>query len=195
MDEINNLINELQSDIKKASKKEAVDVAMKRDLGPLNEFSRSLLHATLSDSTRQAEEARLAKMEKKRKALRERKKYTRKQGTKHPKRLAKLKRLAYEKKWRKFPYACIRHSWGAWRMTEEEFLQKVAPLWSLYDAKDLTWKRNTEYTHHKGNKDDPYGIYCFNIVHRKKGVVYDGQIQKKLDELQIENSITNPQEQ
>lgn len=179
-EKINNLIQGIVEDSNEF-RKQLPQQVVERDLGPLNEFSRSLLHATLSDETRKAEEERLAKMERKRKGLRERKPYTRKAGCVHPKRKAATERKRQEKKWAEEPLNCINNSWGFWALDEELWEKHIAPLWLKYKPSDMVWKRSKKYNREVGNKQQPHDIYSIVIEHKKLGRLYDGDSQQLYD--------------
>lgn len=130
----------------------------------------------LSDETRAMEEARLATLYRKKRALRNRKKYTRKRGTVHPKRKAATRRRRLEKKWRENPFGCLINGYGAHALDRELWNRHIAPLWTKYSPKDLDVrkaKRDLKGRYY-GTKDNPYTIYSLTVVHRTDGVVFNG---------------------
>ena len=150
---------------------------VERDLGPLNEWSRSLLHAKLSDETRRMEEARLAKMERKRRGLRCRKPYTRKPGTVHPKKKEATRRRQLRVDWANKPFSCVIMGYGAHAVDRQLWDKYIQPLWSKYDPQDLKVKKHRD----AGTKLKPYTVYTMDVVHSKLGVVYSGNSQLLFD--------------
>lgn len=141
-----------------------------------------LLDASLSPATRRAEEKRLAAMDRKRLAKKNKKPrdkrkkpWTAKQAT---------ARREYKRKWATNPYGCLLHGYGAFRIEKADWERLIAPLWSRYNPEHLKiLKRRTES---KGTRESPYTIYDIDVVHiDPKGgtrrVVYNGNSQKVYD--------------
>lgn len=104
-----------------------------------------------------------------------------KRGRHHPKRKEATRRRAALKRWYEQPYKSVVYGYGVWTISEEEWDQKLGPLWEKYDAKHLTVKRRWGY----GTKDKPYTIYDVNVLY-KGDVIYNGQ-----DTLIYDSSVPN----
>lgn len=132
-----------------------------------------LLLPGLSAETRRMEEVRLAKLEKRRIALRERKPYTRKRGTVHPKKKIATRRRLLIKQWALRPRSCLMRSYGSWSLPLADWNRLIAPLWEQYDSKNLTVRTN------KGNgyREKPHTVYNIDVYHKVHGKVYDGNSQ------------------
>lgn len=166
-----------------AYQKELADIAVKKDLGPLNEHSRSLLHAKLSTLTRRLEERRLAKLAKKKHSLRCRasvKAWSYARRRNHWAKLQATKRRARARMWEKHPVNCIEHSWGVWKIDKQLWERHMKPLWGMYKPGDLTWEK-AKKIETKGTKDKPHTIYSLVIKHRKLGIVFNGRDQELYD--------------
>lgn len=130
----------------------------------------------LSGATRKLEEERLAKLYRKKRALRNRKKYTRKKGTVHPKRKAATRRRRLEKNWRDNPFGVVIHGYGAHNVDRKLWDLYIQPLFSKYKAEELTLRKKKRDVHGReyGTKANPYTIYSLTVVHKTDGVVFDG---------------------
>lgn len=122
----------------------------------------------LSEETRQREEERLAKLLRKRRALRERKPYTRKRGHVHPKKKAATLKRRRERRWRRDPYSCLINGWGYWKLDKAMFEEHVMPLWRQHPPAELSVKKTA-----KGTAKDPHTIFNIQIMHREHAV-FDG---------------------
>lgn len=130
----------------------------------------------LSGTTRVQELRRLKRLEQRRIGLRERKPYTRKVGTVHPKKKKATQTRKRAKLWAERPFSCYIAGYGCYNVDREQFEQYVMPLWNLYSPKDMTLKRVRVGPYGPyGTRANPYDIYSFDIVHKKEGVVYAGQ--------------------
>lgn len=136
-----------------------------------------LVDARLSPETFQMESDRLAKLEKKRMALRARKSYTRKRGTVHPNRKKATRRRLLERQWALRPYSCLIRSGGSWKLDREQWDKHIAPLWERWLPKDLKVRRYRGY----GTRANPYTIYTIKVVHATHGVLFDGNNQLLFD--------------
>lgn len=123
----------------------------------------------LSEETRAREIERLDKLNRKKRALRNRKPYTRKRGTVHPKRKAATRRRRLEKRWAENPVSCLIQRPGSWTLDRELWKEHVAPLWELYAPSDLSVRAVG-----KGTRAEPYTVFSLRIMHRKLGLVFDG---------------------
>jgi hypothetical protein len=130
----------------------------------------------LSDETRRMEEERLAALYRKKRALRSRKPYTRKRGRVHPKKKAATRRRRLEKNWRDNPFGCMINGYGAHSLDRALWDRHIAPLWQQYRPEDLKVRKAKRDVYGKefGTKSNPYTIYSLMVVHRTKGVVFDG---------------------
>ena len=109
-------------------------------------------------------------MERKRRALRNRKPYTRKRGTVHPKKKAATRRRLMEKRWAQNPLGCLLHSYGRKDIDKGLWNEHIAPLWEKYDPRDLEIKKYRGW----GTKQRPLTVFGMDVVHRTLGTVYDG---------------------
>lgn len=138
-----------------------------------------MYRAKLSPATLKAEERRLARIEKKRKSLRNRKKYTRKPGHVHPKKKEATARRRREEKWatnpffcvlKRNPYACKDIDKGLW----EELIQ---PLWEEHNPADLdvvVYRRDVK-GELVGTRANPVTVFTMDVVHKRTGkVLYKG---------------------
>lgn len=123
----------------------------------------------LSEATRKLELERLAKLDRKRKSLRQRKAYTRKPGTVHPKKKEATRKRKLKKKWEEDPIGCLIRRAGSWKLDRELWKEHIAPLWENYYPADLTVRARG-----RGTAAEPYTVFSLLIEHRKHGTVFDG---------------------
>lgn len=160
------------------------------DVGPLNRANqpigdKSLLvlelegRIKLSRETKRLEVARLNKIAQKKRALRNRKRYTRKPGTVHPKKKQATERRRRAKLWAVNPLVCIlnRNRMKCKRIDQDSWRRLIDPLWTRYDPKDLT----IVFPRRSGTRADPWTIYNMTVTHAELGVVYDGASQELFD--------------
>lgn len=133
----------------------------------------------LSEETRKLEIKRLAKMARKRNALRHRKRYTRRRGTVHPNRKLATLRRNRKKAWARNPLACVlaMNDFKCKRIDQDSWARLVNPLWTRYDPKDLT----VVFPRKAGTRADPWTVYNMTITHAELGVVYNGEDQLLYD--------------
>lgn len=131
----------------------------------------------LSDATRRAEEIRLMKLDRKKKALRERKRYTRKRGSVHPKKKEATRRRLQERQWATRPFACLLHGYGAKALDKSLWDLYIAPLWKQYAPAELEVVKYRGF----GTKAKPLTVYSLDIKHRTLGVLYSGRNQELYD--------------
>ena len=169
-----------------------VDIALYEPVRPVHTEGESLLVleqrglCRLSDETRGMEEERLARTERKKRSLRQRKPYTRKRGTVHPKKKEATKRRAYAKRWATDPYGCLLNSYGSWSLDREKWDKHIAPLWKVYLPSELKVKRMQGY----GTKEKPYTVYSVQVEHAPtRSVLYDGN---SLEILELSSSLVVP---
>lgn len=136
-----------------------------------------LVDAKLSPETFQREVARLDKLAQKRKSLRQRKKYTRKPGTVHPKKKEATKRRRYREKWARDPFSVMISGYGAKNLDRKKWDEYIAPLWEVYLPSDLSIKKYRGV----GTRERPLDIYGFDVIHRTEGKVYSGEDQLLYD--------------
>ena len=129
-----------------------------------------LVDARLSPETFQRELERVDRMERKRKALRERKPYTRKRGHVHPKKKQASRRRLMERRWERNPLGCLLYSYGKKDIDKELWNEHIAPLWQEYDPRDLSIRKYRGY----GTKDRPLTVFSLDVVHKTEGIVYNG---------------------
>lgn len=122
---------------------------------------------------RRREEKELAAKERKRLSLRNRKPYTRRRGTVHPKRKLATAKRRYKRQWEKKPYDCLVNGWGVYRIDKALWAKYIAPLWETYDAENLSIRKYPGY----GTKAKPHTIYTIDVIHRTRGVLYNGNDQ------------------
>lgn len=126
----------------------------------------------LSPLTARVMEKHYAQLAKKKKSLRERKRYTRKPGHVHPKKKLATARRRYERRWREDPYSCIVNGWGKWSVDKGLFNELVLPLWKQHDPALLAIKKYRQY----GTKEKPHTVFTFDVVNTKSGaVLYSGR--------------------
>lgn len=127
----------------------------------------------LSDRTRREEEERLAAYLRKVSGLRNRKKYTRKRGTVHPKKKQATERRNRERLWITQPLLCILYrdrrkcksiDKGLWE-------SEIMPLWKSYDPRDLS----IDFPPRAGTKKEPWTLWNMIITHESGKVVWDGR--------------------
>ncbi len=133
----------------------------------------------LSDETRRLEELRLAKLARKRRALRYRKRYTRRRGTVHPKRKAATIARNRRKLWANNPLVCVlnMNDYKCKRIDQDSWYRIVNPIWTRYDPKDLS----VVFPSKAGTRADPWTVYNMKILHKDLGVVYNGEDQLLYD--------------
>jgi hypothetical protein len=165
--DVESLYKALDGPVRAADELEGVGLLAKEQLGL----------CILSGTTRAAELRRLKRAEQRRKGLRERKPYTRRAGTVHPKKKKATQTRKRAKLWAERPFSCYIAGYGCYNVDREQFEQYIMPLWNLYSPKDMTLKRRRATPEGKpyGTRSNPYDIYSFDIVHKKEGVVYAGQ--------------------
>jgi hypothetical protein len=138
----------------------------------------------LTPLTRRIMERHYAALERKRKSLRERKKYTRKPGHVHPKKKAATRKRRLIKNWIRNPLGCYIRGYGSYDVDKELWDKYITPLWEKYDPTCLRLKRYKRGMHREdywGTKKKPYNIYSFDIIHKEHGVVYSGENQYLFD--------------
>lgn len=123
----------------------------------------------LSEETRAMEEERLAKLARKKKSLRQRKKYTRKRGTVHPKTKAMNLKNRRARRWARDPVSCLTNGYGYWTLDRKLWEEHVAPLWKIYNPAELSVKKTA-----KGTRLEPHTLFNIKIMHRKLGTIFDG---------------------
>lgn len=130
----------------------------------------------LSDETRAMEEARLAKLHRKKQALRNRKPYTRKRGTVHPKKKAATRRRRLEKNWENNPFGVVIHGYGAHAIDRDLWDKHIQPLFTEYSPHQLTLKKLKRDLkgRYYGTKVNPFTVYSLQIEHKQLGTVFDG---------------------
>lgn len=130
----------------------------------------------LSDATRAMEEQRLATLHRKKRALRNRKKYTRKVGTVHPKKKAATRRRRLAKNWRDNPFGVAIHGYGAHAIDRSLWDLHIQPLFTMYSAEELTLRKRKRDVHGKdyGTKSNPFTVYSLMLEHKTAGTVFDG---------------------
>lgn len=136
-----------------------------------------LVDARLSTETYRREVERVGKIERKRRALRERKVYTRKRGHVHPKKKQASRRRLMARRWRDNPLGVVLYGYGKKAIDKSLWAKYIEPLWDRYNPEDLeiVWERGA------GCKHSPKTVYNMNVVHKTEGVVYDGNGQELYD--------------
>lgn len=126
----------------------------------------------LSDETRALEEEWLAKTLHKAKALRNRKRYTRKRGTVHPKKKEATRRRTRMIRRAKEPFHCLlaRDRRKCKRIDKELWFQLVQPLWSKYDPHYLT----IDFPERAGTRANPWTLWNMTIKYKNE-VVWKGE--------------------
>lgn len=138
-----------------------------------------LYKARLSPATMKAEERRLARLERKRLSLRNRKKYTRKRGHVHPKKKEATRRRQLAKRWAESPFFCVvrNNPFAAKAFDKEMWDKHIQPLWEKYDPADL------EVVHYRrdmmgrdvGTRANPRTTFTMDVRHKKTGqILYKG---------------------
>lgn len=145
-----------------------------KDRKPSDSF---LVDAQLSESTRLLEVRRLDKLARRKRALRKRKKYTRKRGTVHPKKKEATRRRLLVRQWARKPYSCVIRGYGSHAVDRKQWDRLIAPLWEKYNPADLTVRKYRGY----GLKGKPFTVYSLDIIHSTLGVVYNGNSQELYD--------------
>lgn len=146
---------------------------------PVSSPDALLYKARLSPATLKAEERRLAKLERKRLSLRNRKKYTRKRGHVHPKKKEATRRRQLAKRWEESPFFCVvrNNPYAAKAFDKEMWDKHIQPLWEKYDPADL------EVVHYRrdmkgepvGTRANPRTTFTMDVRHKKTGeVLYKG---------------------
>lgn len=125
----------------------------------------------LSDATRKAELARMI-------PKKQRKKYTRRRGTVHPKKKEATLRRTRAKNWATNPLACIlyRNRYKCKRIDRTLWTRYASPLWVKYDPSYLT----VEFPATAGTRAVPWTMYNMVIKYRGE-VVYNGPDQELYD--------------
>lgn len=116
--------------------------------------------------------------------LRHRKKYTRKAGHVHPKKKEATKRRKTERLWRENPFGCLlSNKYSCKRLSRERWNELIMPYWSLYDPADLRIKRLKKDVKGElyGTRKNPITIYSLQLIHKKLGMLYNGQDQELYD--------------
>lgn len=116
------------------------------------------------------EERELARKARKKKSLRNRKPYTRKPGTVHPKKKQATRSRQRRERWHSDPFWCVAYGRGYYALDRKLWDQHIAPLWEKYDSKDLKVERYRGY----GTKEKPHTVWTLRVVHASEGLVYDG---------------------
>lgn len=123
------------------------------------------------------QEKELAIKARKKKSLRKRKPYTRKRGTVHPNKKKATRRRQLKNRWAKDPYWCVAYGYGCRKIDRELWDRYIAPLWKQYDPQDLEVKTYRGY----GTKEKPITVYTLDVIHKKHGLVYNGNSQHIYD--------------
>lgn len=135
--------------------------------------------ATLSGLELKLREREIAQKERKRKSLRERKRYTRKPGHVHPKKKEATKRRKYKRKWETDPYSCFVNGYGMYKVDKALWAKYISPLWELHLPEQLEIKK---YPRPYGTRVKPHTIYSFDVVHREsRAILYSGNSQEIYD--------------
>lgn len=127
----------------------------------------------LSDWTRRAEEERLAAYLRKVNGLRNRKRYTRKRGTVHPKKKEATARRNRERMWITQPLLCIlyRDRRKCKRIDKDLWEQEIMKIWRSHDPRDLT----IDFPPRAGTKANPWTLWNMNITHTNGQVLWKGE--------------------
>ena len=126
----------------------------------------------LSDETRQMEEEWLAKTLHKANALRNRKRYTRKRGTVHPKKKEATRRRNRMKLWARQPLTCVlyRDRRKCKSIDKRIWDEHIEPYWMKYDPEDLS----IDFPWWAGTKAKPWSLWNMTLTHKKDGVLWNG---------------------
>ena len=165
---------------------EMADIPLTREAIP------SLLtRAKLSPQTREMEERRLASIEWERKVLAARalrqKTQKRSRGRYHYKRKAQTKKARNRKTYEKAAgFGAILRSRGAKRIDQTLWDKYVGECFREYSPEYLTVKKIKRppgfgQSAYYGNKQFPLTVYSYRVHHQTLGVVWDGEVQRKLD--------------
>lgn len=138
-----------------------------------------LYKARLSPATMKAEERRLARLERKRLSLRNRKKYTRKRGHVHPKKKEATRRRQLAKRWAESPFFCVvrNNPFAAKAFDKEMWDKHIQPLWEKYDPADLevVHYRRDDMGRDVGTRANPRTTFTMDVRHKKTGqILYKG---------------------
>lgn len=128
-------------------------------------------YTKLSETTRRAQEKKVAKQAQLKRAYKKRAKAL-PRGRYHPKRKEATKRRQKEQRWINQPRECLVYGYGVWDIPPEVWEEKVGHLWKKYDPLKLTVKRRWE----RGTHAAPYRIYDIDIYYKDK-LVYDGRAE------------------
>lgn len=115
----------------------------------------------LSDRTRREEEERLAAYLRKVNGLRNRKRYTRKRGTVHPKKKEATARRNRERMWITQPLLCIlyRDRRKCKSIDKDLWEQEIMPIWRSHDPRDLT----IDFPPRAGTRANPWTLWNMKI--------------------------------
>lgn len=131
----------------------------------------------LSGATRKAEERRLLREHNKKLGRRNRKPYKLGRGKVHHKTMLATKNKNRLAKWRDTPFSCYITGYGCYNVSKDVWDRYIMPYWEMYDPKDIKLvriKKAPDGTWY-GTRQKPYDIYSFNLVHKKDGIIYNGQ--------------------
>lgn len=135
-----------------------------------------LTRARLSPATRAREEARLAAKERAQLALKSRKPTTAR-GNKHWKRKLQTKKRDQADAWAHRPFSCILARRGWKNIDQQEFKEKIEPLWDLYDPQDLILK-----WHYRAGREYPVTMKDIAVVQKSTGkLLFRGSEQLAID--------------
>lgn len=146
---------------------------------PVRRAEDVLYSARLSPATMKAEERRLARLERKRLSLRNRKKYTRKRGHVHPKKKEATRRRQLAKRWAESPFFCVvrNNPFAAKAFDKEMWDKHIQPLWEKYDPADLevVHYRRDDMGRDVGTRANPRTTFTMDVRHKKTGqILYKG---------------------
>ena len=131
----------------------------------------------LSAATRAAEVRRQQREERKKLGKKNRKPYRIGKGKRHHNTKKATQTRKFRRKWKEQPFSCYITGYGCYNVTKETWDEYVGQYWEKYNSDDLKLTRikkapdGTWY----GTRQKPYDIYSFNLVHKRDGVVYNGQ--------------------
>ena len=126
----------------------------------------------LSDETRKMEEEWYASVVRKTRGLRNRKRYTRKRGTVHPKKKEATRRRNRMKLWARQPLTCIlyRDRRKCKSIDKRIWDEHIEPYWMKYDPEDLS----IDFPWWAGTKAKPWSLWNMTLTHKKDGVLWNG---------------------
>lgn len=128
----------------------------------------------LSKETRLMEEEWMFAMLRKKAGLRNRKRYTRKRGTVHPKKKEATRRRTRILNWSRTPLTCVlyRDRRKCKRIDQALWHKYITPLWDEYDPQGLS----IDFPKRAGTRADPWTVW--NMTVRYNGqVVFSGEQQ------------------